>query len=1072
MKVKISMAYLALFIFSLTLSGCFTQGDDSSTATTATTSNTTDTGTGTDPGSTAPTTSITVTDSGGGTCTYSGSIYNCDGGGAAVTVTFTADETATIYYDSSTDSEVSVTTSDDSVDTSGDANFTGRYGESLYVKYFATGSTGTESENSATIYFTGDTTQFTNITCAGVPVTGGGYCNNDVFFNLQLSSSVSTNSDYIRYRLLSRKITGTDVSGDTSGDTVFDSGTTTANTNSDPYMSTYSGDNWPESAIEANYISGETTIFQYNANILHGGSTTNAPAADATTDSDMRIVFYLDTDKPNLMAIPPSSGSMSSSMKVIPFIQDNGDGKIRRYAQNNRTLSQFAPIQNMTSWYCYTTEASNDAYGNDFSLVPNGDFWDECDSARNSYTADTQLTFDENAYIGFSGTDPATNNSECDGNSQFACAQNQNTSNQYIVEYYTPGLQKTSVYHDFEYTSGDDNQTNFGYSTLTTDLDGDGYDNDIVIGAPAYSYTSDSDATEDRGAVYIWYNEFRERAQIRLALGGATMDVSGDANIVFQTDGGSSLTVHLDPSHDTLGLGLASDYADKTAANAYEIAKVFNRVFMNSDGKSRNYLFAMATDASNDLLSSTFNASKDGYITIGHINRTISGYFTMTSSTTFDTSSDFNFGTKTVRAYDYAFFGETDNDEFGYALAAGTVDGSTDSGYSQKQLLVGAPGYATNDGAVYVLKLPASDASADYGQVNLARASGLSTDAHRILDTSSDERFGSTVLVFDRDSDSTADLFIGAPYAGGAVVSGACTGNKCGKVYYKSGRDYDFASATDTTSSTSTLFDTLSGSSDDGLFGSSMVIGATNWSVGNGSANHLYVGAPGERDGSVEGYFAMFGVDSSGLLSTQDFNGGNTTREYDKEFESENRNLFGYSLSIVDSSFGTNACPCLLVGAPGSGVNDNGKLWMYGDVFRAFIEGDNDSDLLGSSIHVGTIDSIGNNHSIIIGARDSGGGDQKGKFIILRPQSAVGDPETAGLTAESLSYTPQGALAGENFGHSISIVEYNSSGDKALILGAPGEHYTGGSSYQYHRPGIEHNQKGSVQIISATKLGF
>ena len=143
---------------------------------------------------------------------------------------------------------------------------------------------------------------------------------------------------------------------------------------------------------------------------------------------------------------------------------------------------------------------------------------------------------------------------------------------------------------------------------------------------------------------------------------------------------------------------------------------------------------------------------------------------------------------------------------------------------------------------------------------------------------------------------------------------------------------------------------------------------------------------------------------------------------------------------------------------------------MYGDVFRTFTEGTDDFDLFGSSIHVGTIDTVGSNHTIFIGARVSV--SQKGKFVVLRPQDANNDSETSGLTTTSLLYAPQGVLAGENLGHSISIVQYDSSGDKALILGAPGEHYTGSSSYQYHRPGIQHNQKGSVQIISATKLGF
>ncbi|MBT4527923.1 MAG: hypothetical protein HOC24_15365, partial [Deltaproteobacteria bacterium] len=359
--------------------------------------------------------------------------------------------------------------------------------------------------------------------------------------------------------------------------------------------------------------------------------------------------------------------------------------------------------------------------------------------------------------------------------------------------------------------------------------------------------------------------------------------------------------------------------------------------------------------------------------------------------------------------------------------------------------------------------------------VNLARASGLSTDAHRILDTSPDERFGSTVLVFDRNGDSTADLFIGAPYAAG-TVSGNCTGINCGKVYYKGGRDYAFASATDTTSDTSTLTDTLSGSSDKGLFGSSMVIGATDIYFNDGTTEHLYVGAPGQEQENIKGYVDYYGVVSGTNLVDQDQTVAGTLTE-NSTFEIAN-NLFGYSLSVVSSDLDTEGkCPCLLIGAPGSGYNI-GKVRIFGEGLETYIAGSNSTDFLGTSLYTDYINISDLAETVFIGSKNIGSrNDNLGKITVLRSQNIVSGATSENLIATTtttdpaLAYSPVGVVTGENLARSISIVQYDSSGNKALILGAPGEHDTS-SSYLYNRPGIVDEQKGSVQIISATKLGF
>ena len=1167
MKLKHkNFLFLVAIITNFTLlSGCFTEEDDSSSSGGSSSSSSSSSS------STAPSTSI------GGTCTLSSGKYYCANGTG--TIIFTATAGDTIYYASKIGSTASVNTGSSSGTSPASVVFTGSDRESLYVSYFATNSSGTETAKEAILYFyettkptssiasarltsdasndcilLGDTytcdgpatitfsadepsticvdtevgtspnitsatscpagsttllnnawtttisaddtylqfyafdeneytvaneestthqfifeinnTHFSNISCGGLTtMTGGGYCNSNVTFELERSNDVSSDSDYNLYQLWYREISGSDVSGDTSSDTVFINTPPVPHSDSVKYYS-----NYPDGTSTSNVVVSkgfdQTKISQYNANILYSGTYAAGTEyiTNASTDTDGSIVFYIDTDKPTLSAIPPSSGTLDASMKMTPFIYDKGNNKIYRYAESNATLTQSAPTRSLTAKYCQLTEAATKSYGNHLTLVPSlSSFWTDCGNARNNYTNDTQLTIAANSYVSFYGEDPASNKSDCDSEKQYTCIEDYYDSDlSHVVEYYTPGILKTGFFHDLE-NQDEALHTNFGYATITTDLDGDGYDNDIIIGAPAYAYTDTTDSTTDRGAVYIWYDEFRERAQIRLGLGDATMDISGSSSsektLTFSTDGGSSTSVTLDPSNDTLGIALATDYSDKTAATAYEIAQVLNRAFLNSFGTEGNYLFAMATDASGDLLTST-DTSSDGYITIGHLNRSISGYFSMTSNGGFDASSDFNFTSQTVRAYDYAFFGETDGNEFGYAIVADAIDASPDANYSSKQLLVGAPGYSSNAGAVYVLRLPASDASADYGHVELANDL-VGKGAHRILDTTSDERFGSTIVAFDRDGDSTSDLFIGAPYADGDGSSDSYRG----VVYFIADRDYDFDSTADTTSDISGVTDLISGSVDNGLFGSSLVIGKTRLYVDAGNTNHLYVGAPGQRYGSVEGYVEAYGVTSGSLLSSQDQSVSSTLQEYN----SVGGNLFGYSLGIVGSSFDTSTpsnCPCLLIGAPSSRGMDVGKVWIYKDFFRTFIEGTTSNELFGSSIYVGKIGKADTADSVVIGSRF----DQYGKITILRPQAVTHGEINAGMTAKTLTYSPKGILSGENLGHSIAILQYDSAGSKALVIGAPGEHQPG--SWLYNRPGIDNDRKGGVQIITQTKLGF
>jgi hypothetical protein len=1015
-----------------------------------------------------PTSSIgsaILQDNSSDTCSYNNTTYYCD---SKATISLIADEPATIWYkigngadpgapDPADSSESSCTYTD----STGDCQISVATHD-IYISLLSKDTALTPNQESYHSYdFQISNTNIYEIKCGSDNMSGGGYCDDQVTFRLKKSDDTLT--DGSSYQLWYRKIFGSGVASDTSGDSVFDA-TGDPDTNSTRYLSTYSESLQTNPVdIEADVSTDtggndKTVIYQYKYAVIYGGSynTTTTGITDGSSDADSYSVFYVDIDKPNLMVIPPSSGTMDSSMKIIPFVQDPGHDKVANYAASNASLSGSTPLQDATAKYCQFTEASDDLYS--------GGFWQDCSENRNSYTENSQLIVASNTYLGFYGTDAAGNESECTVSNQYTCLtpSEKSTDSTDILEYYTPGIHTTSVVHP---NNEDDTQyTNFGHAVLSADLDGDGYNNDIVISAPAYSYTDAAAATTanvDQGAVYIWYDKFRERAQIRLGLGDATMDISGSKTLTFSTDGGSSMSVTLDPSNDTLGLALSSDYQNKTAATAYEITKVLNRAFLNSYGTGGNYLYAMATDATGDLLSSTFDASTDattdGYVTIGHINRTISGYFSLTSTDNFDTSSDFNFTSKTVRAYDYAFFGETDNDEFGYTMAVQKVDTSSDSAYSAKNLIVGAPGYNSNAGAVYILKLPASDASADYGQVMLN--GNLNNKAHRIRATS-EGRFGMAMTLYDKSGDGYEDLFVSAPYVDTAASNG-------GGIYQINARDYNFETATDTSSDLSDASaDSYTGSDANKLLGYSLIAGQAG--IYNGSSEYrLYVGAPGTKVGGGKGKVDVFRLDSGTF--TDNFILPIT------ELGEVSGNLFGSSLAIVESNFDTNSgCPCLLIGSPGSKNTTGdatGKVWIRGRSLETYIEGSADKEQMGFKLFAGSIDNSATVQTIFITSKnDASTLASKGKVIILRQQAITNSNSSAGLVATSSTVSLEGSNDGDNFGFGLGIVQYNSSGNKALITGIPGEH--GNAGYTYYRNGIVNNMRGSVQITSATKLGF
>ncbi|MBU3914218.1 hypothetical protein KKA14_01655, partial [bacterium] len=804
---------------------------------------------------------------------------------------------------------------------------------------------------------------------------------------------------------------------------------------------------------------GETKIYQIKYNLIYGdtqSSTSPYNITDGTADKESSLVLIIDKDNPRLTVLPPSSGTLSSSLAVMPFLQDQGIDMMNAYKSTNSTLADSTADDSASAKYCKVF--SDDVYEN------TSVFWDNCASYNTIPSGTTIQNITTNTYIALTGLDEAGNISDCDVTYQFTC----DTANagyyeyeKHLVEYYTPGIQLSEIYHDSDIFHTVTENTNFGHAVAIGNLDGGATNNDIVIGAPAYSYISGTTTSKARGAVYIWYNGFRERATKRFAMGDATMDVSGKW-LEFKTDGGTALKIELDPSNDVSGLAKSSDYSDKTQATADEIANYLNRAFLSSFGTNGNHLFALPTDTTGDIYTS--DSTGDGYVTIGHINRTIGGYFSITSSNNFDASSDFNYGggaEKTIRAYDYAIFGENDDDEFGYSVAIDRVDTSPDSSYSSKHVIVGAPGYALGKGALYIVQVPLSDASADYSQIKLESGEdGIYGNAYRI-EATLEGRLGTALAFHDKTGDGTKEIYVSAPYFDGGATNGGAV--------YQMGKDFVFDSTSDTTtdvSDGSTVTDSVSGTVVNGLFGYSMIAGKTKLYP----TTHLYVGSPGrEKASDVLGSVKVYDIGSAA---------GNFLTNYRVE-KTENGgikgNLYGFSLAIIGNSFDASdgtKCPCLLVGSPGS-QSERGRVYILGDVYGSYIDGSSDvngdGDKLGISIVTSgfttLLDSNSNTDIIFIGTRNN----HKGRVTVLYKQSLQND---VALTKYSgLRLTPTGNTLGDNLGNSMAILHL-ADGTKALITGLAGEHVESVSSTSIYRMGNKYYRKGGVRIYSFNRLGF
>ena len=780
-----------------------------------------------------------------------------------------------------------------------------------------------------------------------------------------------------------------------------------------------------EEEIAAAAVNNDTKIYHYRYNLRYGEYPSDT-SGDLSIDNEQTFVLYIDNDKPKVMAIPPSSGSLDQSITITMLTQDNGYDKISILDKKlGGTLGNATPIVSPTASYCKTSK-----------LPINSEFWEGCqngnnttdnttdnssDVAEDTYigliptSGDVSIGVTEDTYIALISTDAAGNELSCNWEEyhQYSCVSDPELSvdarwdNSYR-EFYTPGMLQSRYYHEND-PSAFGKHADFGYAIAVGDLNGNNTD-DIAIGAPAFSNNDDSSG-EANGAVFLWYDGFRERATLSFTVTNPSINVTTGAMMKFEVDGKSEFTVELNPTTNVSPTGYyyarASDYSSPSAATVDEIARVLNRAFMSSFQKPyQAYLYAEK------------NATT-GELSISHINRTIQGYFGYTGSGFSSADPQFNVSKPSVTSYDAVIPGQNGDDEFGFSLAIGPV------GSSGTNLLVGAPGYGDN-GALYVYQ---------YGSTSqFRRIEGVSN---------SNGRLGHAVVTYKKNSASFADIYVSAPYY---LTSGNAN---AGAVYKITDTENIFLNTGNNISSDFSTSTKIWGGERDSLFGFSLVVG--NYS----SSEYLFVGAPGLEGGDnpIEGMVMRFDIRDP--LEDQN------PRPY-KELENSSSiaNYYGYSLAIVPQNFDTSQnglCPCLVVGSPGSGDSESGKAWIISPNYRFSVTGGS-NEKLGVSLFA---DPDGRDGLLFVGAR---GADNKGHVWTLPSQPLP--PLPSGLVYNNKPAI-EGTFTGDHLGHSMAGIYIGNT--RALITGMPGE-YSNGDDTTFYGTGGSNSRIGGVQIYSKSRF--
>ena len=279
---------------------------------------------------------------------------------------------------------------------------------------------------------------------------------------------------------------------------------------------------------------------------------------------------------------------------------------------------------------------------------------------------------------------------------------------------------------DNEATSwtGENDGDRLGFALATGDVNDDGTYVDIIAGAPGYSsgdmngaafvYYGNTDGSFDTTADLELFSSGNETFGFSLARGDFNDDGYDDLAVgaPYHGDGGGAVYVYFGTSSGLSNLQLPDIIYGNESSN-----ELFGWNVTAGDFNGDGYDDLLVGAPSND--EDTTNGGR-AYIFYGGDGTDMDG-----------------------DGVDVDIEPETSGEQFGWSVAAGDVDGS-----SNDDAIIGAPTYDTDKGRVYI-----------YSYFSTPTESTPNATLHR----GDSEEFGSSVAVMNFDEDGYEDVLVGAP---------------------------------------------------------------------------------------------------------------------------------------------------------------------------------------------------------------------------------------------------------------------------------------------------------------------
>jgi hypothetical protein len=542
--------------------------------------------------------------------------------------------------------------------------------------------------------------------------------------------------------------------------------------------------------------------------------------------------------------------------------------------------------------------------------------------------------------------------------------------------------------------TGETTSNYFGSSLSSGDFNADGK-TDLAVGAQGYSTNT--------GRVYIFHND----GSIPTTAATADVTITGETT---SNNFGASLTAGDFNADGTTDLAVGARNYNSSTGRVYifhndgSIPTTAATADVTITGETTNNYFGYA------LTAGDFNAD-------GTIDLAVSAYrYDTNTGRVYIFHNDGSIPTTAATA-DVTITGETTSNNFGASLTAGdfNADGKTD-------LAVGAQGYSTNTGRVYIFhndgSIPTTAATADV----------------TITGETTSNLFGISLIAGDFNADGKTDLAVGA--------QGYST---------NTGRVYIFHNDGSIPTTAATADVTITGETTSNFFGRSLAAGDFN---ADGKTD-LAIGAYGYSSSTGRVYLYEtrdnFSWQLQEIQSPDNLRvNTNTSGQEMKITGGATSNNFGHALTSGD--FNADGKIDLAVGAYGYSSNtgrvyifhNDGSIPTTATTADVTITGESTSNNFGISLTPGDFNADGT-IDLAVGAYAYS--SSTGRVYIFHNDGSIP------TTAATADVTITGETTSNNFGFSLASGDFNADGKTDLAVGAYGYSSSTGRAYIFHNDG-------------------